>query len=149
VFEALKRALSLDGVQVTVGLQGTTAGERGITEMVRIAAINEYGAGHVPSRPFLRAASREHGRQWLRLLRTAHRTYIRGDTTRGEMQVRRLGLVAVGHVQASIRDGAWISNAPSTIARKGSDKPLIDSGQMRQSIRAQVSLVGARPEIIA
>lgn len=30
----------------------------------------------------------------------------------------------------------WTPNSPATIKRKGSDKPLIDTGQLRQSIRA-------------
>ena len=34
-------------------------------------------------------------------------------------------------------DGDWAPNAPSTIARKGSDAPMIDTGQLRSSIRGE------------
>lgn len=34
--------------------------------------------------------------------------------------------------------GKWAPNAPSTIKRKGSDKPLINIGELRRSITSQV-----------
>lgn len=34
-------------------------------------------------------------------------------------------------------DGEWPDNAPSTVARKGSDAPLIDRGLLRGSIRPE------------
>ncbi len=34
-------------------------------------------------------------------------------------------------------DGAWPPNAPSTIDQKGSAAPMIDTGQLRSSIRAE------------
>lgn len=34
--------------------------------------------------------------------------------------------------------GSWPANRPSTIARKGSDAPLIDTGQLRRSVASMV-----------
>lgn len=34
-------------------------------------------------------------------------------------------------------DGEWPPNSPATIARKGSDAPMIDTGQLRSSIRPE------------
>ncbi len=34
--------------------------------------------------------------------------------------------------------GTWELNAPSTIKRKGSDMPLIDTGQLRRSVASEV-----------
>jgi len=51
-----------------------------------------------------------------------------------DRSLRRLGSVAVGDVQRTIRDIKQPPNAPSTIRKKGSDNPLIDTGRLRQSI---------------
>ncbi|MCY1185956.1 hypothetical protein D9M73_267810 [compost metagenome] len=57
----------------------------------------------------------------------------------GEMTMRilleQMGNLAEGHVKQEITDLKDPPNAKSTIAKKGSDNPLIDSGHMRQSIR--------------
>ena len=45
-----------------------------------------------------------------------------------------LGMALVGDVQQRIRNRIPPPNAPYTIARKGSDVPLIDTGRLRQSI---------------
>ena len=45
-----------------------------------------------------------------------------------------IGDMLVGVTQNEIRDGEFEPNAPSTIRKKGSSKPLIDSGHMRQSV---------------
>ena len=45
-----------------------------------------------------------------------------------------VGAQAVSNVQDTIRDLDDPPNAPSTIAAKGADNPLIDTGRMRQSI---------------
>ena len=46
----------------------------------------------------------------------------------------RVGIVAQGDVQMSISTGNWEPNAKSTIRRKGSSRPLIDTGAMRQAV---------------
>lgn len=51
--------------------------------------------------------------------------------TRGTEQ---LGMLARDKVRLSFTDGHLQPNAPSTIKKKGSSKPLIDTGQLRQSI---------------
>lgn len=45
-----------------------------------------------------------------------------------------IGTYVVGRIQARISDGIAPPNAPSTIARKGSSTPLIDTGRLRQAI---------------
>ncbi len=53
----------------------------------------------------------------------------------------RLGIKGEQVVQlafASRGFGVWPANAPSTIARKGSSQPLIDTAQLRRSITSDV-----------
>lgn len=52
--------------------------------------------------------------------------------------VHRLGVVGQNTIQLAITAGDYAPNAPSTVARKGSSVPLIDSGAMHQSVRYEV-----------
>jgi hypothetical protein len=49
-----------------------------------------------------------------------------------------IGAQAVALMQKEVTDGGFAPNAPATTARKGSDMPLIDTGQMRQSVHYQI-----------
>ena len=52
-----------------------------------------------------------------------------------------LGVEAKGIILKAFSNrngGAWKSNAPSTIKRKGSSQPLIDTGRLRKSINYKV-----------
>ena len=48
----------------------------------------------------------------------------------------------------SLLDGPWPPNSARTIAMKGSDQPLIDTGRLNQSQRAQVELPGEQPIVV-
>lgn len=53
----------------------------------------------------------------------------------------KVGLVAEEVIQESFETrgwGVWPKNAPLTIALKGSDAPLIDTGQLRRAITSKV-----------
>ena len=144
--DLLSRLQSLDGTELTVGIQGEVApGDVGLPEMVEIATTHEFGLG-VPMRPFLRTSLRKKGKRWARGLREVARRWTRGEYSQSERAMRRVAVVAVGDVQATIRDENWVPNSPATIARKGSDKPLIDTGQLRQSIRAAAVLPSGETE---
>jgi hypothetical protein len=117
---------------------GAEADADGAT-LAGIAAINEYGSadGHVPERSFLRstfdAHQTEYGRELAQVIEDA--ALSGADPEQG---LARLGLRIVGDVQEAIASGVGPANAPSTVARKGSSKPLIDTGRLRQSIRSEV-----------
>ena len=54
---------------------------------------------------------------------------------------KKVGVVAEEVIQEAFATrgfGKWKANKPSTIARKGSDSPLIDTGQLRRSITSKV-----------
>ena len=59
-----------------------------------------------------------------------------------EAALNRIGVVAKGIIQEEIRDGSFAPNAPSTIRQKGSAQPLIDTGQMRQSVNYAIKHKG-------
>lgn len=49
--------------------------------------------------------------------------------------IQKTGAYVQGLVQQKIRNGPFEPNKPSTVKRKGSSRPLIDTGHLRQSIR--------------
>lgn len=106
--------------------------ENGIT-MAQVAAWNEFGTERSPSRPFMRQTIKDYQDDIMKFttesLRSAAESH--GDV---KTVLNQVGSYTKGKMQKEIRDGEWTPNAPSTIARKGSDKPLIDTGQMRQRI---------------
>jgi hypothetical protein len=65
------------------------------------------------------------------------RTVIEGKRTSDQV-LEILGQRAVGQIQERIASGIAPANAPSTVAKKGSSTPLIDTGVLRSSITYQV-----------
>lgn len=61
-----------------------------------------------------------------------------------EKIMNQVGVLAVGYTQKYITDLQDPPNAASTIRKKGSSNPLVDSGAMRQSVKH--ALVGTKPE---
>lgn len=124
------------GAAVLVGIQGKEAQashEEGARETVgEIASRHELGLG-VPERSWLRAWVDENQKTIREDLRKVMRQVLRGKMTK-EQGVEILGLKYVGAIQTRISNGIQPANAPSTIARKGSSTPLIDTGQLRSAI---------------
>ena len=149
---ALSRVADLDGLTITVGIQGTPAttasGEATPAELVAIATANEFGTERIPPRPFLRTSLKRNRRKWTTGLDKAVSQMAAGDVSAARLTIRRVGVVMVGDTQATLRSGPWIPNAASTIARKGSDQPLVDKGQLVQSIRSQVETPDGRTEVV-
>ena len=106
------------------------------TKVAMVAAIQEFGAPSksIPPRPFFRSAIREHAHEW--------GGQLAGMLRRTEYDVaaslEAVGMVIQGQVQLSIRDTDAPPNAASTIKRKGFNDPLIDTGQMLNSVTSVV-----------
>lgn len=97
-----------------------------------VAEWNEFGLG-VPERSFIRAwfdGAQAEGKIFIRKMLLQ---VVAGRFT-PEQAYELIGLRFVGQMQQRIADGIEPPNAASTIAKKGSSKPLIDTGQLRSSI---------------
>jgi hypothetical protein len=61
-----------------------------------------------------------------------------GDAVEGRKGVvdafDRIGFTTAGFMKKNLTHGEWKGNAEYTIEKKGSDQPLIDKGDLRQSI---------------
>lgn len=138
---ATKLGAGSGGASVDVGfLEGATYPDG--TSVPLVAALNEFGTGHSPPRPFFRQAVENRAAAW------GHNTGVALKQTDYNAGAA-LALVGQGvkeDVQDSIRTLTTPPLAESTIARKtkkkakkvrgvlGPAKPLVDTGHMLNSV---------------
>ena len=131
---------------VTIGFQEGTVtktqvkGNRkkeGGKSMAQIAAENEYGIGNIPARPFMRTSFDENRDRISAFIANEYNKIIDDESTISK-SLNKIGLFGVDLIQVKIRAIKTPPNSPRTIALKGSSKPLIDFGQMVQSVRHKV-----------
>lgn len=114
--------------------QDSGSREDGLTN-VQLAAIHEFGTsdGHVPERSFLRSAFNANHKDWRAMLRTLVR-----DVVLGRSSLKRafdiVGARAISDVKKLIVAHIPPKLAESTVARKGSSTPLVDTGSLLNSL---------------
>lgn len=101
-----------------------------------LAAIHELGLG-VPKRAFIDPSLKNNRRKYLVYAGKQITPVIRGKRSFNTAW-QGLGLMAVADIQEYMLTAEFTALAPETIKRKGSSRPLIDTGQMRQSITYRV-----------
>lgn len=142
IIERLKDASKMR-VLLKVGVQAESGGVPHKSEgksaptVLDVAIFNEFGGGKVPARSFIRAWADENRSKIENDLKDAGDGILR-QYGGGVVAMERLGLRYVGEIQQRIAAGIAPENAPSTIARKGSSKPLINTGQLRSSIKSKI-----------
>ena len=109
----LHRLQNMHG-NVEVGIFDDGKKEPNKTSVYDVAVYNEFGTSHIPARPFMRQTVDNHEQEW------------------ADMSQKLEDRVASGR-------GKFKPNSPKTIKRKGSAKPLIDTGLMRESITYKVN----------
>lgn len=123
------------GLYVVVGITG----DKG-SDLVTIGAYNEYGSEdgkRPPERSFLRATYDEKREEYAGMVSTGLDQAMTGKGT-VRTALDRVGLRVSTDVKLRIRRGILPENAPITILRKGSSKPLVDTGRLVQSISHEV-----------
>lgn len=135
-FRELKK---MTDMEIQVGFQGDQKYEDG-TSIAQVAAINEFGASDIPERPFMRQSFENHEGELQAVCDAAQRLVSSGGSA--EQALQQVGVVAKGLVQDEIVNGGFAPNAESTIKKKGSEQPLIDTGTMRQSVNFVVKRRG-------
>lgn len=133
-YDALMRDLAFQGMHVEVGVRDD--GRQ--PDLPMLAAVHEFGNSHVPERSFLRATVDGNRARYGRLLReAAHKIVHR--RAKPVNALSKVGRTVVFDVQRRISSRIDPPNAPSTIAAKGSDVPLVDTGRLRASIDFEVT----------
>lgn len=102
---------------------------------------NEFGTSRIPERSFLRSTFDEGLRVYKDTSKKAAVFAIRTGAS-FDKALAILGLKVSSDVKETIRSRIDPANAPSTIAKKGSSTPLIDTGQLLNSIDFEVKRSG-------
>ena len=146
----LDRAYGLDEAHVKVGVLASKGGnevhdpESGLT-LIEIAAIHEFGSpeANIPQRSFILMTLAAHEEELNEVIAKLARAVV----TQG-WEVERALNVLGAWVVAKIRNAMtgvgdfiplWDPLKPATIAAKGSDAPLIDTGRLMQAIQWEIS----------
>ena len=127
------------GVTLTVGIH-EDAGQTDGKTLAQIAAWNEFGTPTIPPRPFMRPTIDSQGKKAEQMLSQEIEKIFQGKKKANIMTaLGRVGAFLAGAIQRKITTLKRPPNAPSTIKKKGSSNPLIDTGAMRQAVGFKVT----------
>lgn len=135
-----KKLAGLVAKRVQVGIvEGAGNHSSGIS-MAELAAIHLFGAPskNIPARDFLRAPLEAAKSEQIRIT-----TMVAKSITHTGMSIEKgldvIGIWGEATIKAAMRSGdIKPSNAPSTVARKGSSTPLVDTGELHDAISHKV-----------
>ena len=100
--------------------------------------IREHGSPmlSIPPRPVLQPAIEDNKEYIGQLLAEAGKAILQGDAAAGETKLHNAGDFAAARAKEWFENpqNGWPPNSPRTIRRKGSDQPLVDTGEMRKAI---------------
>lgn len=121
---------------------GTRTGKRGrqiqqAATLAEVAAAHEFGTATIPQRSFIRATV-DLKAAVIAAEQEKLAAQVVDSKITPEVAMERLGAAVQGMVQVRIAEGIGPALAPATVARKGSDKQLVDTGQLRSSVTYQV-----------
>jgi phage gpG-like protein len=137
--EFKKLLKKFQSVDILVGIPEDAIPYPDGTGTAMVAAVHEFGAPsiNVPERSFLRSTIDEKRADYIDL-------FIKGfnKALEGSMEPKKvfslIGLQAQTDVQKKIQTISKPALKKATIKAKGSEKPLIDTGHLLQSIRYEV-----------
>lgn len=144
----------LEGTEIRVGAVGAAAraSVEGGTNMAGLVATHEFGspARRIPERPFIRSTATREQRRIGTLMLTALGRYVNGGASLSQ-ELNKVGAWFLGQIRATVTRGAGVPppNAPATVARKKSDRPLVDTGRMLQSLSWLVEMGRAKDRLPA
>lgn len=139
--DKIKERLSAGEHLVKVGLPDDPAldhdGKPTGIDLGTAALYNEFGTEEIPERPAFRLGL-AHGVKDLNRLNELNLHLVAMGKKPLLKALQELGLMGVAKVKTELRHGDWVPNAPSTIAKKGSSHPLVDTAQEVNSITFEV-----------
>lgn len=138
--DLMKTFEGLEGeISVVVGVPATADEYKDGANQVLVASVNEFGSddGRIPERSFLRSTVDENAQEYSALLAKLVGRVVDGKATPNQA-LDRLGLTVERDVKRKIVDLKEPPNAERTIEQKKSSNPLIDTGQLRQSVTYEI-----------
>ncbi|MEA3330610.1 MAG: hypothetical protein U9Q29_02830 [Campylobacterota bacterium] len=134
--DKLKKAITSGKVKVGLPKGKAETYESGETT-IEVGATHEFGEGNIPERSFIRVPVQHNKEKYIALAAKQAKLIFNGKQT-VEDALGILGLFMSDKMKASFGNNDWSPNSQQTIASKGSSSPLIDTGQLRQSITWQI-----------
>lgn len=132
----IRRAVAMEGdSHALVGIFEGAVAEGTGTSIAEYAACNEFGTSKIPARPWMRTGYDQNIARIQAQIDGAALAALDGVSV-DPLTVGAVNMQAA--LKASITNGSWAPNAPSTIEAKGSDRPLIDTGAMRNAVLWQI-----------
>lgn len=132
--ELKEQMAKLRAKAVYVGLPAGTDGE-----LVMRGAVHQFGSEkrNIPPRPWLDKGAEQGADKYKKLAKNKITDVVTGDLS-VDKYYQTLGEISVAEVRKYLRNGDFTPLSPATIKRKGSSKPLIDTGQLRNSVTYEV-----------
>lgn len=106
------------------------------TDLIKVALENNFGTDRIPERNFMEQAQpgiQQNTAPILKQLVKEQNKEQRSQVAE-EALMQAAGAEGAASIQDAILDGEYAPNAPSTIARKKSTKPLVDTGHLKNSV---------------
>ncbi len=102
--------------------------------VAQVASWNEFGTDTIPARPFMRNGINNNRKKWIRL--------YKDKLIKNKLDIIKtseyLANIVVGDIKTSIDKTINPPNKQSTIAKKKSSHPLIDTGRLKNSITYRI-----------
>lgn len=161
--DLLNHIKGLQSGKVEVGWLESATYDDG-TPIAKVAEINEFGATikvtdkmrrwfgaqgfplnkntteiHIPARSFIRSTCDEKKKEWTDVINSRLKKAIKGELS-FEQALEQLGLKIKADVQEKISSTTTPPNSAMTIAMKGKDTPLRNTGLMLESITVQTEV---------
>lgn len=131
------------GITSTTGRQPKSDGQGGFRSDVtlgQVAMWNEYGTVNSPARPAFRQAAR--GQRYKKAVNELLKNFMFGLTSRRTGEVVNLLKPSVQKMANATYDFVArydaVPNAVATVAKKGLNDPLVDTGQLLEGIRGEI-----------
>lgn len=139
--QVMERAKQINQMQLVVGIpnnENSREESEGITN-AELAMIHEFGVPErgIPERSFMRSTASEESNNLGQLSKQVLNECLAGNISPCDAYAT-IGAYFQGRIVEKITDGEFEPNNENTVKRKGSSKPLIDTGQLRASITYEV-----------
>lgn len=135
--QAIQKRIKKPGT-VDVGIIGEGKHESGDSTVAGVGYIHEFGMDIIPERSFMRATTKKEKKNIVALQKKLMKQIRAGDI-KVEKALGIIGIFIADKISQAIVKISEPPNAPSTIKKKGSSNPLIDTGQLKNSITYEVN----------
>ena len=137
ILDDVRKAMKqLKKTEVVVGIPQEANGAHGPVTNAQLALIHDNGSpiNKIPARPILLPAIEKAKAEISEKLKAAHQAAAEGKSDAINPSLEKAGMFAADRVKERFEENDWAPNSPGTIKRKGSDKPLVDTAELKKSM---------------